>query len=112
MSALPSTPIEMRDCGREKVVTVSLNDDGYPRIEPETIRINRENDEIVVWRAEPGVNFTICFGDETPFESFHFHPCMSSSGKVRKGASGGEYKYCVEVSGKIIDPKVEVWPPH
>ena len=111
MNALPSTPIEMGDCEREKVVFVSLNGDGYPRIEPETIKINRNNHETVVWRAEPGVNFTICFGDETPFESFHFHPCNASSGKVRKGAKGGEYKYCVEVNGKIIDPKVEVYPP-
>lgn len=104
-------PTEMRKCGEHKTVRVSLNDDGYPRVDPEYIDIDRRLDERVVWKAEDGINFTICFGDETPFESFHFHPCMPSSGSVRAGASGGEFKYSVEVNGKIIDPTVKVRPP-
>ena len=107
MSALP---IEMPECVREKIVKVSINEDGYPRVEPDHIEINRLQDERVVWRAEEGVNFTICFGDETPFESLHFHPCLPKSGTVRQGATGGEYKYSVEVNGKVIDPKVGVKP--
>lgn len=105
-------PIEMPECGRVKEVRVSVNKDGYPRVEPDYIAIDRELGETVVWRAEEGVNFTVCFGDETPFESFHFHSCMPSSGTVRKGASGGEFKYSVEVNGKIIDPTVKVQPPY
>ncbi len=110
MSALP---IEMPECRKEKerVVRVCMSEDGYPRVEPDSITINRHEGETVVWKAEPGVNFTICFGDETPFESFHFHPCSPSSGKTREGANGGEYKYSVEVNGKVIDPKVYVVPP-
>ena len=104
-------PIEIPECGREKVVKVSVGEDGYPRVDPDQIEINRLHDERVVWQADEGVTFTICFGDETPFESFHFHPCMAASGSVRKGASGGEYKYCVEVNGKVIDPKIVVHPP-
>lgn len=108
----PMSPIEMPDCKREKIVHVSVGEDGYPRVNPDSITINRLRDETVVWKAEPGVNFTICFGDETPFESFHFHPCNPTSGTTRKGANGGEYKYCVEVNGKVIDPKVYVEPPN
>jgi hypothetical protein len=108
---MSAQPMEMPECEREKIVRVSVNEDGYPRVEPDFIEIDRRLDEKVVWRADEGVNFTICFGDETPFESFHFHPSMSSSGSVRKGATGGEYKYCVEVNGKVIDPKVGVRPP-
>ena len=104
-------PIEIPDCEREKVVRVFVGEDGYPRVEPDYIEIDRRKHETVVWQSEPGVAFTICFGDETPFESYHFHPCLSSSGKVREGASGGEYKYSVEVNGKVIDPKVGVQPP-
>ncbi len=99
------------ECGQEKVVRVTVNEDGYPRVEPDFIEIDRRLDERVVWQAEKGVNFTVCFGDETPFESVHFHPCLPSSGSVREGASGGEYKYSVEVNGKVIDPKVGVKPP-
>ena len=103
-------PGDGSDCGQEKVVRVSVNADGYPRVEPDFIEIDRRLDERVVWQAEKGLNFTVCFGDETPFESVHFHPCLPSSGKVRDGASGGEYKYSVEVNGKVIDPKVGVKP--
>jgi hypothetical protein len=108
MSALP---VEMPGCEREKVVRVSVRKDGYPRVEPDFIHVDRRLDETVVWRADEGVNFTICFGDETPFESFHFHPCKPLSGAVRPGATGGEYKYSVEVNGKVIDPVVRVHPP-
>ena len=100
----------MEDCGQEKVVRVTVLENGYPQVEPDFIEIDRRLDETVVWQAEPGVNFTVCFGDETPFESVHFHPCLPKSGKVREGATGKEYKYCVEVNGKIIDPKVGVKP--
>jgi hypothetical protein len=100
------------DGEREKVVRVTVNEDGYPKVEPDFVEIDRRLDERVVWQAEDGVNFTICFGDETPFESFHFHPALRSSGSVRQGASGGEYKYSVEVNGKVIDPKIGVKPPH
>ena len=115
---MSAQPIEMPDlgrekpnCEREKTVTVSVGEDGYPRVEPDYIAIDRRLDEKVVWKAEPGVNFTICFGDESPFESLHFHSCMPASGSVRKGATGGEFKYSVEVNGKIIDPTVKVKPP-
>ena len=108
MSAVPIN--QDPDCGLEKIVKVSLGKNGYPQIEPDEIAINRDRDEKVVWQAEEGVNFTVCFERETPFESFHFHPCLPSSGSVRKGAQSKEYKYCVEVNGKVIDPKVVVWP--
>ena len=108
---MSAQPIEMPECAREKVVRVSLNEDGYPRVEPDYIEINRLLDERVVWQAEEGVNFTICFGNDSPFESIHFHPCMPSSGSVKRAALGREYKYSVEVNGKIIDPTVGVKPP-
>ncbi len=112
MSAQPIEMPELPECEeKEKIVRVSVNKDGYPRVEPDYVEIDRRRGETVVWHADEGVNFTICFGDETPFESFHFHPCLRSSGKVRMGASGGEYKYSVEVNGKVIDPKVGVQPP-
>jgi len=100
----------MSDCEREKVVRVSVQEDGYPRVEPDFIEIDRRLDETVIWQADDGVNFTVCFGDETPFESVHFHPCLPKSGVVREATIGKEYKYSVEVNGKVIDPKVGVKP--
>lgn len=108
---MSAEPTRVPDCEREKVVRVSIGEDGYPKVEPDFIEIDRRLDETVVWRADEGVNFTICFDPETPFASYHFHPCLPASGVVREGASGGEYKYCVEINGKVIDPKVGVRPP-
>jgi len=113
MSAQPIEMPEPPKCDpqRERIVRVSVGEDGYPRVEPDQVTVNRLEDERVVWQADKGVNFTICFCEETPFESFHFHPCLPTSGSVRKAALGREYKYSVEVNGKLIDPKVVVYPP-
>ncbi len=112
MSALPiDLGREIPGCEQKKIIRVSVGEDGYPRVEPDYIVINRNLGETVVWQAGEGVSFTVCFGVETPFENIHFHPCLPASGAVRKGALGREYKYSVEVNGKLIDPMVKVEPP-
>lgn len=89
-------------------VTVSFKD-GKISVSPESIEVNKEKGEHLVWVAEDGVDFYICFERDTPFVSHHFHKNNNSSGRPRSAATG-RYKYFVEVDGHVLDPDVIVRP--
>jgi|SRR5882762_6330783 len=98
--------------GSQKIVVVSVGSNGYPSVSPDFILIDRTLGETVLWQARPGVNFTVSFdGNNSPFQNSHFSNGSPASGAIRTGALGTDYKYSVEVNGKVIDPKVGVRPP-
>jgi len=84
---MSAQPIEMPepkcDPGKEKVFGSVLAKTGTQRVEPDLHHNQSLEDERVVWRAEK-VSLHICFCEETPFEAFHFHPCLPASGGIRK----------------------------
>jgi len=92
----PATPKVVRIFFRDNRVTV----------DPERCNISKGNHDSIQWVPMGDFKFYVCFGNRTPFGSYHFNNGVDKSGE----AVGVEdtYKYNVEVEGNVLDPDVIV----
>jgi hypothetical protein len=92
-----------------KTVTITVDKNGITVTPPE-IEINRLLGESIQWECNVP-QFLICFGQRTPFDSYHFHERSPMSGRVNGAAKSGPYKYSIECPGvPPLDPTVIVRP--
>ena len=95
--------------------TVTLAPDGMPAVTPDSVSA-REGDTIRwVFGTSGSPEFAVRFTSATgsPFE-WSEQKGTAVSGTVRADAARGgrrtEYKYSVEVNGKVLDPKIIIEP--
>ncbi len=89
-------------------VTVSYKN-GEITVNPASITVDKTKNEHIQWIANGDFDFYVCFENETPFGSRHFHRQNNGSGQARSEATG-RYKYSVEVDGHSLDPDVIIRP--
>jgi hypothetical protein len=92
-------------------VTISVGTDGIPVATPDEIRA-REGDRVHwVFQGPEAKEFAVIFKSvaDSPFD-WSAQKGASLRGKVKPGAAKGgartEYKYDVDVAGKVKDPKI------
>ena len=95
--------------GREPI-RVSVGTDGTPAVSPETVTACEG--ETLRWVFQGGAReFAILFvsAEDSPFD-WSSRRGATVSGTVKAGAAKGEqkteYKYDVEVDGKVLDPRI------
>ncbi len=89
-------------------ITVSYKN-GEITVNPASITVDKTKNEHIHWLADGNFEFYVCFENETPFGSRHFHRQSNASGRARPDATG-RYKYSVEVDGHTLDPDVIIRP--
>ncbi len=89
-------------------VTVSYAN-GEITVNPLSVDVDKHKNEHIQWVADGDFEFYVCFENETPFRSRHFHRQNNASGHAHSDATG-RYKYSVEVDGHTLDPDVIIRP--
>jgi hypothetical protein len=113
VSGCPSNPSKS---GKTPIqVQVSVASDGMPVVTPEEIRA-REKDKVHwVFQGRDAKEFAVKFTSavDSPFE-WSEQKGASVTGTIKSGAAKGgkrtDYKYSVDVEGKVKDPKIIVDP--
>jgi hypothetical protein len=85
-----------------------------PAVDLDVVELDRNNggnNVEIVWTCDhPEKNFYICFKDgRSPFNSLHYSNTNNHTGTITKDAAG-EYRYSVEIDGKVLDPTIIVRP--
>jgi hypothetical protein len=91
-----------------KMITVGVDAQGNPTVNPSDVTIWSTLGDQVKWMSA-GIPFLITFADGTPFAESSYSGPIAPSGPIQEGATG-DYKYCVQVGAKILDPRIVVRP--
>jgi hypothetical protein len=97
---------------RIKKVVISVKN-GKPHVDEgqETIVVNRQNNEEVLWVST--VKFRIDFKGDSPFYEDQFDDQNTYSGLARRSIIASKdrrYKYSIDINGKILDPGIIIDP--
>ena len=104
MSAVPQPTFN------EKGVIVQHHEGAAPTVDQDRIELRSDLGDEMNWTCDhPGKRFRVTFVGRSPFASSTFNEVNYRSGPIVSGATG-EYKYSVEIDGKINDPKVIIQP--
>ena len=95
----------------EQVIEITVGEDGKPTA-PE-FRISKSKFQMVRWvTKDPTANFTVDFGDDSPFYESHFNNATPRSGAVKRELrvppDGKVFNYTVTLNGVAKDPKGQV----
>jgi hypothetical protein len=91
-------------------INISVGPGGVPVVDQDPVVVNRDSGPYEIeWIGPDGVEYTVCFVAESPFDQRHFHRLNRRSGFAKTGATG-RYKYNVEIDGKILDPTIIIKP--
>jgi hypothetical protein len=97
----------------EQIIEITLGGDGKPTA-PD-FRISKGNFQMVKWVCkDPSANFTVDFGDASPFYESHFNNATPRSGPVnrelRVPPGGKVFTYTLTLNGVPKDPQGQVDP--
>ncbi len=96
-------------------VQVSIGNDGTPVVTPEEITAHEKDKVHWVFQGRDSKEFAVKFTSaaDSPFE-WSEQKGASVTGTVKSGAAKGgkrtDYKYSVDVEGKVKDPKIIIEP--
>jgi len=98
---------------RIKKVVITLDKNGQPQVdaESETIVLNRQKNEEVLWISTE--SFRIDFNGDSPFDEDQFDHTHGNSGLIRRSVISSKdkiYKYTIDINGKILDPGIIIDP--